>query len=119
MVAATKTRATATGERVAPRTRKTTAIWFVRSPKRLMSWPTHRALNEPLSASRTYGCLRARAAIRAATLGTGGAGTRRKAGADDGEAIPAPAEPSRSGRSSVDAWARPGASPVDHGRLQP
>jgi len=53
MAAAMNTRPTASGELVATSTRNASAIWCMRSPKRLISWPVQSAENEPLSASRT------------------------------------------------------------------
>ncbi len=50
--------ATARGESVISNTKAMSASWLTRSPNRLMSWPTHRAENEPLRASRMYGCAR-------------------------------------------------------------
>ncbi len=61
IVAATKTSATARIEWVTPSTRNASAIWCTRSPNRLIIWPVHSDVNEPLRASRTYGWRRTRA----------------------------------------------------------
>ncbi len=62
-VAATNARATAMGEPVTANTSVASATWWTRSPNRLMSWPVHRAVNDELRTSRTYGCRRARSMI--------------------------------------------------------
>src|SRR5262245_65943911 len=54
-VAKTNTNATATGEPVTARTRNARAIWWTRSPNRLITPPDQSAENDGLSASRQYG----------------------------------------------------------------
>ena len=53
-------RATAIGDFVTSYTNAISAIWFTRSPNRLITWPIHSAENEPLRPSRTYGWRRTR-----------------------------------------------------------
>ena len=59
-MAAKKTRPVANTDPVAVATTATSASWLSRSPNSEMSWPAQSAENEPLRASRTYGCWRTR-----------------------------------------------------------
>ena len=59
-VAATNTKATATGEWVTARTRNASAIWWTRSPNRLITPPAQSAEKDGLRARRTYGWRRSR-----------------------------------------------------------
>ena len=62
--------ATAVGESVISNTKAISASWLMRSPNRLMTWPTHSAENEPLSASRMYGCCRMSSSREGRATGT-------------------------------------------------
>ena len=93
-----------------PTTRTASAIWWTRSPKRLIIWPVHSAVNEPLRASRTYGWRRTRSSDRRAAgrrdrarrrraRRRGRPGRARRDATADTDRPPAPRTPrARSGR---------------------
>ena len=70
-VAAKNTRPVARADPVEIATTATRASWLSRSPNSEISWPAHNAENEPLSASRTYGCCRTRSTVSGEGRGTG------------------------------------------------
>ena len=102
-------------------TKAISASWLTRSPNRLITWPTHSAENEPLSASRMYGCCRipssreGRATGTPTSIGATPTASRAIAWLDElvaGAAMPTPRPPSMRGRWRTDASSRPGERPV-------
>ena len=82
-----------------------------------MSWPAHSAENEPLSASRTYGCCRTRSTVSIdgsgiVTVTEPGATASASKVDSDGEDMPVPALPRTSGRWRATAPVRAGDRPV-------
>ena len=117
-VAAKKTSPVANAEPVAVATTATSASWLNRSPKSEMSCPAHSAENEPLSASRTYGCWRTRSTVSGDGRGIGivtvsaGAVVESSNAWSDGDARLAPALPISSGRSRATDAFHAGERPV-------
>ncbi len=121
--------ATATGESVISKTKAISASWLMRSPNRLMTWPTQSAENEPLRARRTYGWFRASSRRDGRARGTATVPAAAVAEAvaaaaavsiaiaelealSAGYAMPTLPPPSIRGRSRTDASSRPGDRPV-------
>ena len=114
---ATNTSATWSGDFVVSNTKYRSASWFTRSPNMLISWPTHSAENEPLSASRTYGWRRIRVRTDARRRGIASIDVVderavREAGVGRAPAWPVLVEPRRSGRSSAAVSSSAGLRPV-------